>query len=91
MASHGTLILATLLGFTLPEAASIGVIGAIDGFNSNFRYAKTSSPYASSYRGGSLLLHRALCSYHPTANYEITHHARSALSAWIMRRIGFTL
>jgi oxaloacetate decarboxylase beta subunit len=28
---YGTLILATLLGFTLPEAASIGVIGAIDG------------------------------------------------------------
>lgn len=28
---YGTLILATLLGFSLPEAASIGVIGAIDG------------------------------------------------------------
>lgn len=27
----GTLILATLLGFSLPQAASIGVIGAIDG------------------------------------------------------------
>ncbi|MCU0484672.1 MAG: sodium ion-translocating decarboxylase subunit beta [Anaerolineales bacterium] len=28
---YATLILATLMGFTLPEAASIGVIGAIDG------------------------------------------------------------
>ena len=28
---YGTLILALLLGFTLPQAASIGVIGAIDG------------------------------------------------------------
>lgn len=28
---YGTLILATLIGFDLPEAASIGVIGAIDG------------------------------------------------------------
>lgn len=28
---YGTLILATLLGFSLPESASIGVIGAIDG------------------------------------------------------------
>lgn len=28
---YGTLILATLLGYTLPQAASIGVIGAIDG------------------------------------------------------------
>jgi len=28
---YGTLILAVLLGFSLPEAASIGVIGAIDG------------------------------------------------------------
>jgi len=28
---YGTLLIATLLGFDLPEAASIGVIGAIDG------------------------------------------------------------
>jgi oxaloacetate decarboxylase beta subunit len=28
---YGTLIIATLLGFELPEAASIGIIGAIDG------------------------------------------------------------
>lgn len=32
----GTLILATLLGFPLPEAAAIGVIGAIDGPTSIF-------------------------------------------------------
>jgi sodium ion-translocating decarboxylase beta subunit len=38
----GTLILATLLGFPLNEAASIGVIGAIDGPTSIFVAAKLS-------------------------------------------------
>ena len=69
----GTLILATLLGFPLNEAASIGVIGAIDGPTAIFVATKLAPELLGSDCGGGLLLHEPDPD-HPAADHELDDH-----------------
>ena len=62
----GALILAIALGFPLNEAASIGVIGAIDGPTSDFCRNETCAGASCSHCGGGLLLHES-DPHHPAA------------------------
>ena len=74
---YGTLILATLLGFPLNEAASIGVIGAIDGPTSIYVATKLApKPARPDCRCG-LLLHEPGAN-HPDTDHEAAHHSQGA-------------
>ena len=65
----GTLMLATLLGFPLNEAASIGVIGAIDGPTSIFVATKLAPNLLAPDRRRRLFVHEPDPD-HPAADHE---------------------
>ena len=70
---YGTLIIATLLGFDLNEAASLGVIGAIDGPTAIFVAGKLAPEHAGAYRRGCLFLYES-DPYHPATCHETPHY-----------------
>jgi len=70
----GTLLLATLFGFHINEAASIGIIGAADWSHVHLRGLGAGSELAGAYYGGGLLLYVA-CSDHSAAYYADADNA----------------
>jgi Na+-transporting methylmalonyl-CoA/oxaloacetate decarboxylase beta subunit len=74
----GTLILAIILGFPLNQAASIGVIGAIDGPTSIFVATKLAPELLAPDRCGRIFIHEP-DPHHPAAIDEIIDHEKRAL------------
>ena len=73
----GVLIVALLLGFSRPEAASIGVIGAIDGPTSIYVSSLLRAPPPRPHHGRRVQLHGARAGDH-AADHAAPHDARGA-------------
>ncbi len=69
----GTLLMATLLGFNINQAASIGIIGSADGPTSIY-VASPRPRFVGPHRRRGIFLHVA-GAHHPTAHHAGAHHA----------------
>ena len=69
----GVLILAIMLGFDLNEAASIGVIGAIDGPYFHLRSLQTGTSHAGAYCRSGIFIHESDPD-HPAAHHAADDH-----------------